>query len=137
MTILNLNELAMRQPDIEIYLKDAQLFAITDWLQSALGECTDWLMKGKVYHCQTIEAQIPITFYQKAVGNWHCLYFANNKTPWSNDLACALAANDYLNIEIRCAPNSWSETMRETDEQADHWLKIDQQQVIEFIWRTH
>lgn len=126
----------MKQSDIEIYLKNAELTDITNWLQTCLGRCSNWQIKGKVYFCHTEETQIPINFYPKAVDNWHCLYFASNKTPWLNDLACALAANRYLGIEIRCAPNSWSERIHENEEQADHWLKINQQKITEIIWKT-
>ena len=38
----------MRQPDIEIYLKDADVDhkAIAAWLGAALGPCTDWVQRG-------------------------------------------------------------------------------------------
>jgi len=127
----------MKQPDIEIYLKDIDLPAISKWLQSCLGECSTWQQKGQSYHCHTLAKQISINFYPNAVGKWHCLYFASSETPWLNDLACAQAASDYLAIEVRCAPNDWTEEIAETEEQADRWLKVSQQQITEIIWRTH
>ncbi len=32
----------MRQPDIEIYLKDAERDAVAQWLGEALGPCSAW-----------------------------------------------------------------------------------------------
>lgn len=127
----------MKQPDIEIYLKNIELTTITQWLQNCLGECSAWQLKGNTYQCYTQERQIPISFYPKAVGNWHCLYFASNATPWPDDLACAKAANRHLNIEVRCAPNGWTEEIDESVEQADRWLSVNQQQITEITWKTH
>ena len=36
----------MRQPDIEIYLKDADHNDISNWLTTAIGPCSDWQQKG-------------------------------------------------------------------------------------------
>ena len=46
----------MRQPDIEIYLKDADVDhkAIAAWLGAALGPCTDWVQKGQTYKCKAL-----------------------------------------------------------------------------------
>ena len=44
----------MRQPDIEIYLKDADVDykAVADWLSEALGQCSEWVKKGQTYKCK-------------------------------------------------------------------------------------
>lgn len=126
----------MKQPDIEIYLKDADLTTIMAWLTHSLGECSEWQQKGKVFKCQAIPNNISITWYPKAVGGWNCLHFASNQTPWINDLACAQSAHDFLKIEIRCAPNGWSEQVAESETQANQWLKIKDNEVIDFFWKT-
>lgn len=126
----------MKQPDIEIYLKNIELTNLTEWLQDCLGECSLWQKKGNSYYCQSRKQLIPIHFYIKAVGNWHCLYFASDATPWSDDLACAKAASNFLNTEVRCAPNGWTEEAQESIEQAHQWLSINQQQVAEITWKT-
>src|SRR5476651_346214 len=71
---------SMRQPDIEIYLKDADVDhkAIVAWLP-------------------------------KAVGKWNSLYLESDQTPWEDDIACARAAFAALNVEVRCAPGTWVE----------------------------
>ena len=50
----------MRQPDIEIYLKDADVDykAIAAWLGAALGPCTDWVQKGQTYKCKAGNAML-------------------------------------------------------------------------------
>ncbi|HHN1929579.1 TPA: hypothetical protein ACRNX9_005870, partial [Pseudomonas aeruginosa] len=37
----------MRQPDIEIYLKDAEHAAVAAWLEQALGPCGPWQEHGQ------------------------------------------------------------------------------------------
>ena len=94
----------MRQPDIEIYLKDADVDhkAIAAWLGAALGPCTDWVQKGQTYKCKA--GNVPVTWLPKAVGKWNSLYLESDQTPWDDDIACARAAFAALNVEVRCAP---------------------------------
>lgn len=125
----------MKQADIEIYIKDTNLPAVTQWLTKVLGNCSEWQQKGKLYKC-IARQHIPITWYPKAVGSWNCLHFDSEQTPWDNDLACAKDANLSLNVEIRCSPNDWTEQSNENDEQANHWLKVIDQQVDNIIWKT-
>lgn len=63
----------MRQPDIEIYLKDADVDhkQIAAWLTEALGPCSDWQQKGQTYKCKA--GNIPVTWLPKAVGKWNSL----------------------------------------------------------------
>ena len=91
----------MRQPDIEIYLKDADVDhkAISAWLGEALGPCSDWVQKGQTYKCKA--GNIPVTWLPKAVGKWNSLYLESDATPWDDDIACARAAFAALNVEVR------------------------------------
>ncbi len=82
--------MTMRQPDIEIYLKDADHIAIGEWLSNALGTCTPWQQKGQTFKCKA--GDIPVTWLPKAVGKWHSLLLESDATPWADDLACAQAA---------------------------------------------
>lgn len=123
----------MRQPDIEIYLKDVDLDAISQWLNEALGPCTQWQAKGQTFKCYA--GDIAITWLPKAVGKWHSLYLESDATPWADDLSCAQAAFAALQVQVRCAPGSWSE--EQSEEEDDRWLKVDAEGVSEIIWHTH
>lgn len=69
----------MRQPDIEIYLKDAERDAVAQWLGEALGPCSDWQQKGQTFKCKA--GDVPVTWLPKAVGKWHSLYLESDATP--------------------------------------------------------
>lgn len=122
----------MHQPDIEIYLKDADHQAITAWLEQAIGPCSDWQQKGQTYKCQC--NGIPVTWLPKAVGKWHSLLLESDTTPWADDLACARAAFAALDVEIRCAPGSWQED--ESEENTDRWIRISTDGEEDIVWRT-
>lgn len=122
----------MRQPDIEIYLKDASQQAVTDWLSEALGPCSEWQQRGQTFKCRA--GDVPVTWLPKAVGKWHSLLLESDATPWADDVACAQAAFAALAVEVRCAPGSWSEEQGE--ENADLWIKVNAEGTQEFIWRT-
>jgi hypothetical protein len=122
----------MRQPDIEIYVKDAEHQAIAAWLTEAIGPCSEWQKKGQTYQCKT--GNIGVTWLPKAVGKWHSLLLNSNATPWADDLECAQAAFAALKVEIRCAPGSWQE--EESEEQADRWMRISVDGVEEITWHT-
>ncbi len=122
----------MRQPDIEIYLRDASQDAVTEWLSQAIGPCSPWQPKGQTFKCRA--ADIPVTWLPKAVGKWHCLLLESDATPWEDDVACARAAHAALNVEIRCAPGSWSED--EAEDAADRWVCINDEGEREILWHT-
>ncbi|MFC3606437.1 hypothetical protein [Stutzerimonas tarimensis] len=122
----------MRQPDIEIYLKDASLEAVGDWLAQRLGACTAWQSRGQTQQCRA--GGIPVVWLPRAVGKWHSLLLESDTTPWIDDLACARDAHAALGVEIRCAPGGWQE--EESDEKGDHWLSIDAEGEREILWRT-
>ena len=124
--------MTMRQPDIEIYLKDVDHHAIAAWLSEALGPCTPWQQKGQTFKC--LAGEVPVTWLPKAVGKWHSLYLESAATPWDDDLSCAQAAFAALGVEVRCAPGSWQE--EENVEQADRWMRISADGVEEITWRT-
>lgn len=122
----------MRQPDIEIYLKDASQQAITEWLSETLGTCSEWQQRGQTFKCRA--GEVPVTWLPKAVGKWHSLLLESDATPWADDVACAEAAFAALGVEVRCAPGGWSEEQGE--ENADLWIKVNAEGTQDFIWRT-
>lgn len=122
----------MRQPDIEIYLKDADQATVREWLDVALGPCSAWRARGQTYKCEA--AGVPVTWIAKAVGKWNCLLLESDATPWADDVACAQAAHAALGVEIRCAPGGWEEAQGEED--ADRWISVGAQGLREILWRT-
>ncbi|CAM3733131.1 hypothetical protein CCOS865_04465 [Pseudomonas reidholzensis] len=124
----------MRQPDIEIYLKDTDVDhkQVAAWLAEALGTCSEWTQKGLTWKC--LAGNIPVTWLPKAVGKWNSLYLESDQTPWDDDIACARAAHAALQVEVRCAPGSWSEEHGEED--ADRWIRISADGEEEITWRT-
>lgn len=122
----------MRQPDIEIYLKDADHKAIAAWLSQAIGPVSEWRQQGQTFKCRA--GDVPVTWLPKAVGKWHSLYLESATTPWDDDLACARAAFTALEVEVRCAPGGWDE--EESVETADRWIRISSDGEEEIIWRT-
>ena len=124
----------MRQPDIEIYLKEAKAGHehVVTWLSEALGPCTPWVKKGQVWKCTA--GDIPVTWMPKAVGKWNSLFLDSDKTPWDDDIACAQAAFKALNVEVRCAPGTWEEEQGEAD--ADRWIRISEDGQEEITWKT-
>ena len=91
----------MRQPDIEIYLRDASQEAVGAWLEQAIGTCTPWQQKGQTFKCSA--AGIPVTWLPKAVGKWHCLLLESDATPWEDDLACARGVSGARRGNSLCA----------------------------------
>lgn len=123
----------MRQPDIEIYLKDTDRVTVGQWLTKQLNAPCTWQQKGRVFHC--VCAGIPITWFERAVGAWHSLLLESAQTPWQDDLQCAQAAATHLQVSVRCAPGGWQEADGEED--ADRWLQVNADGQYETItWYT-
>jgi len=124
----------MRQPDIEIYLKDTDVDhkQVAEWLGQALGACSEWQQRGQTWKCMA--GNIPVTWVPKAVGKWNSLFLESDQTPWDDDIACARAAYAALGVEVRCAPGSWAE--EDGEEDADRWIRISADGEQEITWRT-
>lgn len=122
----------MRQPDIEIYIKDSKLPEISTWLEQALNCTLTWQEKPQMSRAHG--ATFSISWFPKAVGSWHCLLLESNQTPWATDLACAQSAALALGCEVRCSPGTWLEEQGEED--ADRWIKVKGDSYEEFIWRA-
>ncbi|EKT4465171.1 hypothetical protein WCE02_17545 [Pseudomonas juntendi] len=124
----------MRQPDIEIYLKDTDVDhkQVAEWLGQALGPCSQWQQRGQTWKCTA--GNIPVTWVPKAVGKWNSLFLESDQTPWDDDIACARAAYAALGVEVRCAPGGWAE--EDGEEDADRWVRISADGEQEITWRT-
>ena len=123
----------MRQPDIEIYIKESNRAAISAWLTATLGAPCEWLQKGRVSRC--VCANIPLVWFENAVGKWHSLLLESASTPWADDSQCAQAAAAALQVNVRCAPGSWQEADGDTD--VDRWLQVSADGSLETItWHT-
>lgn len=122
----------MRQPDIEIYLKEADRDAVGHWLETVFGATTPWRTQGKTFKCEA--GDIAVSWFENAVGKWHCLLLESDATPWADDLQCAHAAHRALGVQVRCAPGGWNETQGEED--ADRWISVDEHGEKEILWRT-
>ena len=123
----------MRQPDIEIYLKEDFLDELTGWLQQHggtldLGPWTGTLRRGTLQS----QTRIPLMIVRKAAGKWASICFESDATPWSTDLDCARAVATGLNREVRCSIGGWEEEQGEAD--ADNWKKVTAVGEEEFIW---
>ncbi len=123
----------MRQPDIEIYIKETNREAISTWLTTALGKPCEWQTKGRVSRCHC--AGIPVVWFEHAVGKWNSLLLESDNTPWADDAECAQAAATALQVNVRCAPGSWQEADGDTN--ADSWLQVSPDSSVEtIIWHT-
>lgn len=124
----------MRQPDIEIYLREEHLDAFTTWLDGEIGhlELQGWVglnRHGKLNYEGTV---IPVMIVRKAAGKWASIWFDSDSTPWETDVECARAVSRGLEQEVRCSVGSWSEEDGEAD--ADRWLKVNAEGEEEFTW---
>lgn len=105
-----------RYPDIEIYLKRVDTEQILAWLRQAVGE----------FEISKREPSIQIQFGDMACtiaenvakGGYVSVWFKPNKTPWSTDRECALAAFAEFQVEIRCSTGGWE------GEDDGGWLRI-------------
>lgn len=125
----------MRQPDIEIYLREEHLDALTAWLDQQVGQLQlqpwrDAVRRGTL--CAG-EHQIPLMIVRKAAGKWASVWFDSAHTPWETDMDCARAVHQGLNEEVRCSVGGWSE--EEDDPDDDRWIKINASGEVEFTWK--
>lgn len=123
----------MRQPDIEIYLKEDVLNQLTDWLQQQLGELElgPWsgdTRRGTLHG----DTAIPLMMVRRAAGKWASVWFDSDSTPWATDLDCARAVAAGIQREVRCSVGGWQEEQGEAD--ADRWMKVTAEGEEEFIW---
>ncbi|PRB76517.1 hypothetical protein [Pseudomonas sp. MYb185] len=123
----------MRQPDIEIYLKEDFLDELNGWLEQHVGrvDLGPWsgtTRRGTLHG----DAAIPLMIVRKAAGKWASIWFESEATPWATDLDCARAVAAGINREVRCSIGGWEEAQGEAD--ADRWYKVTTEGEEEFTW---
>ncbi|MDX5298015.1 MAG: hypothetical protein LPK85_03590 [Gammaproteobacteria bacterium] len=125
-----------RSPDIEIYIKDAVLDHIQNWLSQyfdglelrPMAHGHGWT--GSALHDGM---PIPISLFSEAAGKrYSCLVFDSNRTPWGSDLECARSAWQHLHTEIRCSTGGWQEG---EDEEGGRWWRLDEQGEGQVNWQ--
>lgn len=123
----------MRQPDIEIYLREDHVKDLLAWLPDALGPLSLEEAKGNTRQglIQSTPA-IALMIVRKAAGKWTSIWFDSAETPWETDADCARAVHAALGHEVRCSVGGWDEADGEGD--ADRWLKINAEGESEFVW---
>ncbi|MGB7387979.1 MAG: hypothetical protein WA929_10335 [Pseudomonas neustonica] len=123
----------MRQPDIEIYLREDHVKDLLAWIPEALGPLVLEEAKGNTRQgvIQSTPA-IPLMIVRKAAGKWTSIWFDSAETPWASDTECAHAVHTALGHEVRCSIGSWNESEGVID--PDRWLKVNADGESEFVW---
>lgn len=124
----------MRQPDIEIYLREDHLDNFFQWLNQHIGvlHLDPWSGATRRGTLQNGQTPIPLMIVRKAAGKWASVWFISEYTPWSTDLECARAIAAGLQVEVRCSVGTWEESQGDAD--ADRWMKVTATEEDEFVW---
>lgn len=124
----------MRQPDIEIYLREEHLDALTEWLDSQVGklQLKPWNELTRRGVLTLDDTPVAMMIVRKAAGKWASIWFDSDRTPWETDLECAHAIQAGIGQEVRCSVGGWSE--EQTDDNPDRWMKVTAEGESEFIW---
>lgn len=122
--------------DIEIYLFDATLSDILNWLQDrflSILPDTETAGSSTTHHffAQTETASIRIIIVEKVAGRYTSILFDSPNTPWETDLDCARDAFRQLLVEVRCCVASWL-----PEQNPDEWLSICGEGESVINWRT-
>ena len=98
------------QPDVEIYIKRAEVEDITTWLADHFtvgesrqaGETIKYALgfEGKPLTCTVLP--------KAARGGYVSVLFEPNNTPWATDEACAEEAWEHFGLEVRCSIGGWN-----------------------------
>ncbi len=113
----------MLQPDIEIYIQDAGLKAIKDWLTGCFDSFEEGQHRGNIYNFQVFSNghAIPVMVVEKAAGkHFTSVWFDSSETPWNDDVSCARDTNQKINKTIRCNGGFWQDG--NSDE--NRWLEV-------------
>ena len=120
----------MKTPDIEIYVKDANMELIEDWLNKHFSmvqlpkHSNEIFKKGKVIRAlvgnNSVNSDLVIT--PRADEKTFCsIWLKKNISEWENDESCAQSLLKLADIEIRCSASGWSE---EEEVESEQWLLL-------------
>jgi|APSaa5957512535_1039671.scaffolds.fasta_scaffold119390_2 hypothetical protein len=132
-------------PDIEIYIKDADVNAVLAWLD-VVFDSIEFSKRGQriLITLNSSRGLEDCVLLPNAVkGNFASLWFKSGNTSWDTDRDCALDAFSYLNQEIRCSTSGWDSSETDTGEgdasetvSDDRWLRIDSSGESLLQWQT-
>ena len=120
----------MKTPDIEIYVKQADMKIISNWLDKHFSklelptQATHIFEKGKSIRAKVFydDAYSELIITPQAAGKQFCsIWIKDNISPWENDEACARSFLEVADLEIRCSASGWQE---QEDEQSAQWLML-------------
>jgi len=121
--------------DLEIYIRDLQPGAVSDWLDSQLADLAlndddpSKVMKGSGYYGGE---RVRISLYPGAFGKrFTCLLLEGDELPWNSDLDCARSAWGAMETEIRCSPGDWKEGDLVEEEK---WWRLDERGEQKAVW---
>lgn len=122
--------------DLEIYIRDLESSAVSDWLaehldQVELGEAPTGhrAVKGQAWYRGH---RVRVSLYAGAGGKrYTSVILEADDLPWMDDLDCARSAWQALGTEIRCSPGDWKEGQPVEDEK---WWRLDQRGEQLAVW---
>jgi len=120
--------------DLEIYLANNDLNAITGWLESDLPhfEVTRNSKKGCKFRCgnKGLTSNGMVVLNAGRTG-YTSVWIDSKDTPWADDVAMAHAAYVALNSEVRCVESAWT-----NGDDPDQWLQINAEGETIIQWVT-
>ncbi len=114
----------MRQPDIEIYLKNTPPEDVLAWLATRFHDTEPVEQHGSSYQLRVYHDHdwIPVLLVCGAAGKpWSSLWFDSPNSPWSSDQDCAREVHAALGAQIRCNGGFWEEG---DEASMDEWWQI-------------
>ncbi|PXX89153.1 hypothetical protein DIT71_16405 [Marinobacter vulgaris] len=122
--------------DLEIYIRDLESSAVSDWLASHLDEVelrdealAERAVKGTAWYRGH---GVRVTLYPGAGGKrFTSVILEGDDLPWASDLDCARSAWRAMNTEIRCSPGDWKEGEPVEDER---WWRLDHRGEQLAVW---
>lgn len=121
----------MKTPDIEIYVKHADMEILSQWLSKNFAKvempshATQVFAKGKAIKSKVYndDACSDLLITPKASGKDFCsIWIKNNISHWENDESCARSLLEEADFEIRCSVSGWQE--EEEEDQNPQWLLL-------------
>lgn len=124
--------MSQRHPDIEVYVKDASVDALVEWLGTALGQQGPAAVSKKGQSIKVVLGTTPVTILEQAAGKrFTSVWLDSDSTPWETDLDCAKALHAALSVEVRCIRSGWDES-----QDPDEWWVVSDEGVKEILWKS-
>ncbi|MBT00289.1 MAG: hypothetical protein CMI01_16680 [Oceanospirillaceae bacterium] len=123
-----------RHPDIEVYIKNRPLDAILDWLGERCSDVRTLRSAGGTHalEIRIDDCIVPVMIHEKAAGKaWISVWFRSDRTPWPQDLDCAMEIAQALETQVRCIASGWSE-----GDDPDEWWRVEHGEAEKIQWQT-